>query len=86
MKVYSRPATGVGSVNVTEPAAPKFVNVWKLCAAVSAAGLLVWFEIAPKPVTPVPPLATLSVPASTTSPVVAVDGVKPVDPADHDVT
>jgi hypothetical protein len=39
-------------------------------------------ELAPEDVvTPVPPLATASVPLSVTAPVEAVEGVKPVDPA-----
>ena len=37
-------------------------------------------------VTPVPPLATFSVPDNTTAPVVAVLGVKPVDPAENEET
>ena len=37
-------------------------------------------------VTPVPPLATANVPASVIAPVVAVLGVRPVDPAENDVT
>ena len=37
-------------------------------------------------VTPVPPLATLSVPAKVIAPVVAVFGVKPVDPAENEET
>ena len=37
-------------------------------------------------VAPVPPLATPSVPASVTTPVVADDGVRPVVPALNDVT
>ena len=37
-------------------------------------------------VVPVPPLATLRVPASVTAPVVAVDGVNPVVPALKDET
>jgi len=37
-------------------------------------------------VTPVPPLATANVPATVTTPVVAVDGVKPVEPKVIDVT
>jgi hypothetical protein len=37
-------------------------------------------------VTPVPPLATFSVPAKVMAPVVAVEGVKPVDPAENDDT
>ena len=37
-------------------------------------------------VKPVPPLATLSVPAKVTAPVVPVLGVKPVVPALNDVT
>ena len=37
-------------------------------------------------VAPVPPLATLSVPANVTAPVVAVDGVNPVVPALNDAT
>lgn len=37
-------------------------------------------------VTPVPPLATFSVPESTTAPVVAVEGVKPVEPAENEDT
>ena len=35
---------------------------------------------------PVPPLATANVPASVIAPVVAVLGVRPVDPAENDVT
>lgn len=35
---------------------------------------------------PVPPLAMLSVPLSVIAPVVPVDGVKPVVPAENDVT
>ena len=37
-------------------------------------------------VVPVPPLATASVPAKVTAPVVAVAGVKPVVPASNEVT
>jgi hypothetical protein len=40
-------------------------------------------RLAPEPVdvvTPVPPFATASVPATETAPDVAVDGVKPVEP------
>jgi hypothetical protein len=37
-------------------------------------------------VTPVPPLATAKVPAKVTAPVVAVEGVKPVVPAEKEVT
>ena len=37
-------------------------------------------------VTPVPPLATASVPASVIAPVVALLGVRPVLPAENDVT
>ena len=37
-------------------------------------------------VTPVPPLATASFPSRVTSPVVAVDGVNPVVPAEKDET
>ena len=37
-------------------------------------------------VSPVPPLATASVPASVTAPCVAVEGVSPVVPAENDVT
>lgn len=37
-------------------------------------------------VAPVPPLATARVPANVTAPVVAVDGVSPVEPALNDVT
>jgi len=37
-------------------------------------------------VAPVPPFATASVPASVIAPVVAVDGVNPVDPALNDET
>ena len=44
-------------------------------------------ELAPEDVvTPVPPLATARVPATVTAPVVAVDGVSPVDPNVIDVT
>ena len=37
-------------------------------------------------VTPVPPLATFSVPARVIAPVVAVEGVKPVEPAENEDT
>ena len=37
-------------------------------------------------VTPVPPLATAKVPATVTAPVVAVDGVRPVEPKVMEVT
>jgi hypothetical protein len=37
-------------------------------------------------VTPVPPLATFNVPARVTTPLVAVEGVKPVVPAENVVT
>jgi len=37
-------------------------------------------------VTPVPPLATASVPANVMAPVVALDGVRPVVPAEKLVT
>ena len=37
-------------------------------------------------VTPVPPLATAKVPANVIAPVVAVLGVRPVEPAENDVT
>ena len=37
-------------------------------------------------VTPVPPFATASVPANVIAPVVAVLGVKPVEPAENEVT
>jgi hypothetical protein len=37
-------------------------------------------------VVPVPPLATANVPAKVTTPVLAVEGVKPVEPALNEVT
>lgn len=50
---------------------------------------LVESTLLPEPVevvTPVPPLATFRVPASVTAPLVAVLGVRPVEPAEKVVT
>ena len=44
------------------------------------------FVVPVEDVTPVPPLATARVPARVTTPVVAVDGVNPVVPAENDAT
>ena len=42
--------------------------------------------VVPGEVSPVPPFAAMSVPARVTAPVVAVEGVKPVVPAEKDAT
>ena len=61
----------VGTVNVP-------VNVGEADKTVLPVPVLV--------VTPVPPFATANVPATVTAPVVAVEGVRPVEPKLMDVT
>ena len=70
----------VAFVNVTLVGVPKM--------GVTRVGL-VESTVLPEPVlvvTPVPPLATASVPATVTAPAVAVLGVRPVDPNEIVVT
>jgi hypothetical protein len=44
------------------------------------------FPLVPAEVSPVPPFAAIKVPARVTAPVVPVEGVKPVDPAEKEDT
>ena len=55
---------------------------------VTSVGLLdsTTFVVPVEVVTPVPPLSTANVPATVTTPVVVVDGVKPVEPKEIELT
>ena len=71
-------------VGVSMPPVKAVILVMSLLAPRTAAER---FARAPAAsVAPVPPLATTSVPASVTAPVVAVLGVNPVVPVEKDVT
>ena len=57
-------------------------------SGVTSVGLLdsTTFVVPVDVVTPVPPLATANVPATVTAPVVVVDGVRPVEPNEMELT
>lgn len=75
----------LGVVNVGDVENTKFVDVVPVAPA-AVYPVILLNAVIPAVATPVPPLATKSVPARVIAPVVPVDGVKPVVPAENDET
>ena len=73
----SKALTVLSALNLGNVTADGFVKVNKLLPTVVAPKLVLALGAV---VAPVPPFVTASVPATVTAPVVAVDGVSPVEP------